>query len=167
MNPKRLLQYFFFYFHFVTSRILFALSIRLIALCCRHGVKFFYFTDRLYEVNLFSPAVCSISAFICKNKEKISSIEKITFKNWETFLFLFVLLNRFTSIRWNEVWIAKQCKVWRTKVCLSQLNYHSETRPWEKKKIKKLTILSIATVPMHTSGSLKYEHTWGRVRRWK
>lgn len=70
---------FLFYFHlFVTSRILFALSIRLIALRRRHGMKFFYFTDRLYDVNRFSPAVCSISALSCENEVKIM------LENWET-----------------------------------------------------------------------------------
>lgn len=39
------------------------------------------------------------------------------------------------------------------------------TRKWLGGMVWGLTILSIATVPMQTSGSLKYEHTCGRRRK--
>lgn len=146
-------SFFFLIFIFFTSRFLSAFSFRLIAFR-RRRLKSFYFTDRLYEVNLFSPAVCSISWFSCQPfKEKVGrECEKSSYKIdiWKVFRVREEKFRKIGKSKGKRKSIQEKFRInWITNVSSNG---------------RKLTILSIATVPMQTSGSLKYEHICGRKR---
>lgn len=98
---------------------MFAFSIKLD--CIMSSLKSSYFTDRLYEVNLFSPAVCSISWFSCKEKElcEQSRQHSSTFPSHLGLQFTFDKLKN--EIALFQVW--NRSSAWNKGGVLSLLNY--------------------------------------------